>query len=231
MSEPTTNDNASIKVTPEQEIAQIEQAMESEAGNDKPGTEAKTPSEFEQLAAKKGWNNPDELAKAYQELESKLTPQSRELKELKEMVKEIQKSTAKPEIDPLDELPDDQKEALSLIERIIEKKLSPLLKRAEVEDAGKEIEGIKKQFPGSTDSEVEQAISLMEKYKSMPLGDAMKLVTYEKAKTNALASEKKAAMNKQNNRAFAESASDARKSGDTDYSKMTLEELESILPR
>lgn len=227
MSEPKTNDNASTEVTPEMELAELEQAMKSEAGEAK--TEAQT--EFEQLAAKKGWNSPDDLAKAYQELESKLTPQSRELKELREMVKEIRESTKKPEVDPLENLPDEQKEAISLLERLIEKKLSPLYKQVETQEADRRIKAVKGQFPEASDAEIDQALNLMERYHTLPLEDAIKIASYEKVKKGATANQKKAATAQQQKRAFAEGASDARKSDDNDYSKMTIEELESIIPR
>jgi hypothetical protein len=63
----------------------------------------------------------------------------------------------------------------------------------------------------------------------MALEEAVKIASYERASAAATASSKRTEADRQNKRAFAESASSARSGDDTDYSKMTLEELEEVL--
>jgi len=235
MSKSTTDGNASAETTPEVEIAKIEQAQASEA--DKAGQPDKTQeqSAFEKLAADKGFSSVDDLVESYRNLESKLAPQSRELKELKKMVQKIQESTTPKEEDPFSDLPQEQKEAISLLEKIVarqlDKRLSPLVQQAEVEQAKSKIQAVKQTYPDISDAEIESALDVMEKYPRMELSEAVKLVSFDKTYQKATSLSKKAASTQQNRKAFAESASEARQGDELDYSKMTLEELEKIIPK
>jgi len=65
----------------------------------------------------------------------------------------------------------------------------------------------------------------------MELSEAVKLVSFDKTYQKATSLSKKAASTQQNRKAFAESASEARQGDELDYSKMTLEELEKIIPK
>jgi tRNA C32,U32 (ribose-2'-O)-methylase TrmJ len=172
---------------------------------------------------------------SYRNLESKLAPQSRELKELKKMVQKIQESTTPKEEDPFSDLPQEQKEAISLLEKIVarqlDKRLSPLVQQAEVEQAKSKIQAVKQTYPDISDAEIESALDVMEKYPRMELSEAVKLVSFDKTYQKATSLSKKAASTQQNRKAFAESASEARQGDELDYSKMTLEELEKIIPK
>lgn len=235
MPNPTTDGNASVEVTPEVEIAQIEQAQSSEAGKAEQPDKTQEQSAFEKLAADKGFSSVDDLVDSYKNLESKLAPQSRELKELKSMVQKIQESTAPKEEDPFSDLPQEQKDAISLLEKIVarqlDQRLSPLVQQAEVEQAKSKIQAVKQTYPDIGDAEIESALDVMEKYPRMELSEAVKLVSFDKTYQKATNLSKKAASTQQNRKAFAESASEARQGDDLDYSKMTLEELEKIIPK
>lgn len=225
MSDPTIDAQAP---TPEQEIAQIEKAVGAETESAEQ-TEVQEPSAFDKLAGKKGFKSVDDLVGAYESLESKMNPTMKELKELKGMVKDIQESNKPVKEDPYANLPKEQQEALdllgSLLDQKLKTKLSPLLKKLEVEEASKQIQTIRKQFPGVDDGEIEQAISIMEKYPKMALEDAVKLSSYDRATSVA---RKKTETAQKTKRAFTESATSA-KTGDTDYSKLTISELEEML--
>jgi hypothetical protein len=212
---------------PEKAIADIEKAISSETEEAKQ-TEEK--SVFETLAEKKGFKSADDLATAYENLESKMNPTVSELKELKEMVRGIQESNKPAEEDPFADLPEEQKEAVGLLEKLLDKqlktKLSPLLKKLEVEEASKKISEVRKQFPDTSDAEIESALSLMEKYPKMDISDAMKITSYERAVSSA---RKRTEKKQQTKKSFTESASTARAGDDTDYSKLSLKDLEDLL--
>lgn len=214
--------------TPESEIAEIEKAVGVAADSAEP-TGDQEPSAFDKLAGKKGFKSVDDLVDAYSNLESKMNPTMKELKELKSMVKDIQAANKPEEKDPLNDLPQEQREAMDLLEKLLDKqlkaKLSPLLNKLEVEEASNKIKAVKKQFPDVEEAELEQAISMMEKYPNMSLEDAVKLSSYDRATT---AVRKRTESTQQAKRAFTESASSAR-TGDTDYSKLTMSELEEML--
>lgn len=235
MPKPTTDGKASIEATPETEIAEIEKAQELEAGKAEQPEKTQEQTAFEKLAVDKGFSSVDDLVESYKNLESKLAPQSRELKELKEMVRSIQESTAPKEVDPYEGLPQEQKEALDLLNKVIaqqlDKRLSPLMQKAEVEEAKGKIQVVKQNYPDVTDGDIEHALEVMKKYPKMELDEAIKLVSFDKTYQRATAFSKKTASTQQTRKAFAESASEARRGDDLDYSKMTLEELEQIIPR
>jgi tRNA C32,U32 (ribose-2'-O)-methylase TrmJ len=220
--------------TPEQEIAQIEKAIGDKTESAKPTEEQEqVKTAFDELAEVKNFKSVDDLVDAYKNLESKMNPTMKELKDLRVMVESIQEST-KPEVrDPFEDLPQEQREAIGLLDKLLDRqlntKLSPLLKKAEVEEAKQKITTVRKQFPGVNDEELNQAISIMEKYPQMELEEAVKIASYDRASRSASASSKRTETEMQNKRAFAESASTARQGDDTNYSKMNLKELEEIL--
>jgi hypothetical protein len=235
MPEPTTEGNASVEQTPEQEIATIEQAQESEAGEAQQPEKTQEQSAFDKLAADKGFSSVDDLVDSYKNLESKLAPQSRELKELKKMVSEIKESTKPKEEDPFADLPQEQREAVSLLEKIVARqlddRLSPLVEQAEVNQAKSKIQAVKKTYPDITDNQIEHALEVMSQYPKMDLQEAVKIASFDSTYDRLKRVKQKTASTEENKKAFAESASEARQGDDLDYSKMTLEELESIIPR
>jgi hypothetical protein len=235
MPEPTTGAQASVEASPQAEIAEIEKAVAAQAGEGEPTSENQEPSAFDKLAAKKGFKSVEDLVASYENLEKTLAPQASELKELRRMVGEINQQIKPKEKDILDDLPEDQRGAVSLLEQVLERKIktlmAPVLEKVEVEKASKRIQDVKEAFPGTDTADIDKAISIMEKYRDMTLEDAVRIATYEKAKQGAANVSRKTATNQQNKRAFAESASSARNADETDYSKMTFEELEQIIPR
>lgn len=236
MAQPTTEDNASTPKTPDQEISEIEQAQASEAGEVKqPDKTESELSAFDKLAQEKGFKSADALAESYKQLENKLAPQSREIKELKRMVSKIQESTAPKEADPLEDLPEEQKQALDLLAKVIDRRLddrlSPLVKQAEVDQAKTKIQAVKETYPEITDGEIEHALDIMSDYPKMDLEEAVKISSFDRTYGRLKTVKDKTASTSKNKKAFAESASDARQGDEMDYSKMTLEELEKIIPR
>lgn len=235
MPKPTTDDNASSELTPQKEIAQIEQAQESEAGKAEQPEKTQEPTAFEKLAEVKGFDSVEDLVESYKNLEAKLAPQTRELKELRSMVEEIKESTTPKPEDPYADLPQEQREAVSLLEKIVarqlDQRLSPIVEQAEVDRAKSKIQAIKETYPEITNDEIDQALEVMKQYTRMSLDEAVKIVSFDRTYGKLQKVNQKTASNQQNKKAFAESASEARKEDNLDYSKMTLEELEEIIPR
>ena len=220
--------------TPADEIAEIEKAVGVETEEAKQTTETKVEkSAFERLAEKKNFGSADDLAVAYENLESVMNPTRKELSELKEMVKGIQEQNKPVEVDPFADLPKEQRDAMDLLDKLLDrqlnKKLSPLLQKVEVDKASNRIAEVRKQFPEVKDNELNQALVIMKDYPKMSLKDAVKLASYDRATTKAKTNLKRTETSQKNKRAFSESASTARQGDDTDYSKMTMSELEEIL--
>lgn len=212
---------------PEAEIANIANEVEEKAI----GAETKSEvSAFDELAGKKGFGSVDELVDAYTNLESKMNPTMQELKELKGMVKSIQETNKPEEKDPYVDLPKEQQDAINLLNGLLEKqlssKLSPLLKKLEVEEAAGRIKSVRAKFPGVSDGELDSAITIMEKYPEMQLAEAVKIASYDRATQEA---KKRTERRSKTRSSFTESASSARTGEDVDYSKMTISELESML--
>jgi hypothetical protein len=70
----------------------------------------------------------------------------------------------------------------------------------------------------------------MEERPGLTLGDAVKLATYDKVREASQIQQNRTAQAQQKTRSFVESSKTSR-SGDIDYSKLSLEELEAILPK
>jgi tRNA C32,U32 (ribose-2'-O)-methylase TrmJ len=220
--------------TPANEIAEIEKAVGAETESAKQTEEQEqVKSAFDELAEIKNFDSVDDLVDAYKNLESKMNPTMQELKELRGMVEKIQESTKPEEKDPFDDLPKEQREAVGVLQQLLDrelnKKLSPLLQRAKVDEASQRIAKIKKQFPEISNNELDQAINLMERNPQIELSQAVKIINYDRLSKKVNASSRRTEKEQQNKRAFAESASNARRGDDTDYSKMTIEELEEVL--
>jgi len=237
MPEPTTS-AASDKVADSPELKQLEQAVaeagqtdKTETSSDEQTTETSPMGEaFAELAQKKGFKSVDDLVDAYKNAESYSTRMSQELKSIKDEIKSLK--TPQPE-DPYQNLPADQKQALSLLEQVIDKavskRLQPLQEDLEVRRAGNQIEAVKGQYPEVSDSDINQALDIMESNPKMPLEYAIKIATFDKVRSSSQQTQKKTEKIQQKERAFVESAKTS-KTGEVDYSKLTLDELESILP-
>lgn len=95
-----------------------------------------TPSAWDELAAKKGFQSPDELARAYQELEGRHTQVSQGLSELikARMEGEAPAQAVTPQVLQSHEDPTTTEEALKVVENLISKKVRPLQDRVELQD-------------------------------------------------------------------------------------------------
>jgi type VI protein secretion system component VasK len=189
---------------------------------------------FQELAEKKGFKSVEDLARAYQNLEGFNTKLSQEVRAIRDEVKKV---TAPKQEDPMANLPPEQQQALKLLRTVIQDEISrtiqPLREDVEVRRAGSEIERVRQTFKESgipvSDVTMEQAVEVVQRHPSLSLEEAVKLVTYEEAKRVGEVQKNKAEVTQQKKRAFVESAQTS-KTGEVDYSKLSLEELESILP-
>jgi len=242
MSDETTTQTASNdEVQKNPELVKLEQAIEAEAvSKDSPTedqqSEAPYGQAFKEIAEKKGFKSPDDLVKAYVNLESQSTKTSQEVKELRELAKEIRSAqTPQKQDDLYKDLPQEQRQALELLGKVIderlESKLQPLKSNLEVQEAQKEMQSVKERFPGVSNADLEEAINYVDKNPSLPLEAAIKIVTYDNASKVQQASEKKTAKTQQKKRAYVESAKGSKTGDSIDYSSLTLEELENILPK
>lgn len=239
MTEPTTSAASDASIASNPELKQLEQAI-AEAGqaettqNSSENQAAETPQygeAFTRLAEKKGFKSVDDLVKAYENAEGYSTKLSQEMKDIKSEIRSLK--TPQTDNDPYHNLPDEQKKAISILEQVIDravsKRLQPLQEDLEVRRAGTQIEAVKGQYPELNDDDINSALDRMEKNHSLTLDDAVKLATFDKFRSSNQTSMKKAEQAQQKQRAFVESAKTS-KSGEVDYSKLTLDELESILP-
>jgi hypothetical protein len=224
------------------ELLKLEQAVKAEAGTAKSPETSSEEKEvleapehgqaFQELSEKKGFKSVDELVRAYQTTEGYSTQLSQEMKELRE---EIKQSNAPQSEDPYGDLPQEQKQALDLLRNVvneeIQKSISPIKEDFEVKKASEQLNAIRDSFKGVSDADLDAAISRKESIPGLSLEEAVKIVTYEAARSDGTTQRKRAAKTKQKNRAYVESGKTSKTGGDIDYSKLSLEELESILPK
>lgn len=233
---PTTKDASESPVEPT--IADLEQAINAAAGQEQT-TEAASedtgdsaaPAEgqaLQELLEKKGFKSADDLAAAYMEAEGYNTRLAQQIKDLSS---KIERAIPQPKVeDPFSDLPDEQRQALDLLGRIIDQKISPLREDLEVRKAGQEIQSVKDAFPGISNEQIEDAMSVVQRSPGLALEDAIKIVTYEAARETSQTQKSRATKTQAKKRAFVETAKTSRSGGDIDYSNLSLEELESILP-
>lgn len=123
------NDQVVDQVAPEGQTTPTEQSPTVQPdGATSEGEEAPKGTTFQELAAKKGWNSPDDLAKAYRELESHSTKVSQKASDLE---KEF---FSKQESSPSQTLPDDA--ALQELDKFVNQRVSKEIQaiRAEFQD-------------------------------------------------------------------------------------------------
>jgi|GEM_PF-2352010 len=222
------------------ELLKLEQAIEAEAGTaESPETSSKENQEtdapygkaFQDLAEKKGFKDVDDLVKAYQNAESSSTRISQEIKDLRT---EIKQSNAPQADDPYSDLPPEQKQALELLRSVVQdeigKSISPLKEDFEVKQASLKLQEVRDAFPGVSDYQLDEAITQTEKVPGLTLEQAVKIITYDDARSDGTTQRKRAAKTQQKKRAYVESGKTSKTGGDLDYSKLSLEELEKILP-
>ena len=243
MTEETKTPTASSDpVTENPELKKLEQAVESEAvSEDSPKLEAEKPASdvapaegqaYQALAEKKGFKSADDMAKAYQNAESQNT---RLAQEMRDLAKEVKQATAPQADDPFKDIPDDQRQALDLLGRVIDEKLDaklqPLRSDMEVRSAQSEIAKVRESFPSVDDTQIQQAIGVVDKHPSLSLDDAVRIVTYSEAESTSKVTQAKVATDQQKKRAYVESGKTAKVADTIDYNKLSLEELEAILPK
>jgi hypothetical protein len=238
MDEPTTKPTASSDAG---ELAKLEQAVKDAAGESitpdaQESTAEEAPQapqfgkEFQDIAEKKGFKSPDDLVRSYRELEAYKTQLEQDRKELLAAVKQ----TA-PQAKDEEELPPQQREALSLlekvVERVMEKKIAPITESFEVQKAKEEISKVQSKFPDFSGYAVENAIRYVQKNPSLTLEEAHKILSYPTRVQEVQTQEFKAAKSAEKAKAYTESARSAKSGSDIDYSKLSLEEMEAILPK
>jgi len=238
---PTTKDASSSIIGADSnspDLLKLEQAV-SEAGKTEPTTETSEEAAEPQapdmgqalgeLAEKKGFKSADDFLKWNQNLEKQNTQMSQKMSEL---ANKVEQALPKQQVeDPFANLPSEQREALDMLGRIIDQKISPLREDLEVRKAGAEIQSVKERFPGIDNTKIEEALSYVERSPGIQLEDALKIVTYESAQATSQIQKERATKTQQKKRAFVETAKTSRAGGDIDYSNLSLEELENILPQ
>lgn len=234
MPEPTTQAASSIDA----KLAQMEQEVSAQAGEAETNeqlTETKAPESgapeygqaFAELAKKKGFKNPDELVRAYQHLESRSTKAEQQASSLQEQLEQVNKMQATPGIT------DDQQQALAIleqtIERVMAKKLAPIQDTLGVQKVDRMVADMQMIRPDFKGEVVDQTLAYMVDHRGLSMEDAYKIVTFDQHRANSDKQEVRQAKETQKSRAYVESAGSS-KTPETDYSKLSLAELEEILP-
>jgi hypothetical protein len=223
-----------------QELAKLEQAVKADQAETESVASEDTQTEnapespfgeaFAQIADKKGFKSVDDLVRAYENAESFNTKLAQEMQGVKEEIRKV----ATPQPQPQDNLPPEQKQALDMLRGLIREELSgslePLKNDFETRRAQESIDKVKQTYNVS-DDDVEQALAIMQQNKSLALEDAVKIATYEQRAQQANLQQGRTAKTQQAKRAFVETAKTSKSSGDTDYSKLSLEELERLIPK
>jgi hypothetical protein len=181
--------------------------------------------EYEGLISKKGFKSPDDLAKAYQELEGRAS-------RVENMAREALKKANEKQAEEED---DDQKEGIELLRGIIREELrgvtAPIMEdrnRKMVED---EIDRVKSVYPDFEGRLVDDSVRMVAEGKANSLEDAYRILTYDLVREKAGLISSKEESRAQKKQAYSEDAKGASGSRELDYENMTLEELEQVLPR
>jgi len=232
------SDSTTLEASTEAVKAEVEQAVKAELAE----TEGTSPSDtqeadapfgeaFQQLAEKKGFKSVDDLVSAYTHAEKFNTQLSQEIKGLTNEIRSNKVAT--PQSDPNDNLPPEQKKALdvlrSVVEDVVAKSLNPIKEDLETRKAREDINTVKGQF-GVNDDDVDAALSIMRQRPGLSLEDAIKIATYDHVSKGAKLQQGRTEKTQSKQRAFSESARTSKTTGEIDYSKLSLEELEAILP-
>lgn len=239
MSDSTTKAASGDSVVDSPELKKLEQAAMAE----QPETEDTSPEDtqaedapeesqfgqaFQSLAEKKGFKDVNDLVRAYENLEGHNTKLAQEVRQA---LKETRQQA--PQRAPDADMTPEQQKALGLLRSIIseeiQKTVQPLREDVETRRAREEITKVKETY-GVTDSDVDAALYKLQEIPGITLEDAIKLVTFPQARQKANIHKGRTEKTQQKTRAYAESAKTSKSSGDIDYSKLTLEEMEQILP-
>lgn len=242
MNEPTTQADASS------ELEALEQAIEAEAGNSNDQQDGQSDDQeatqdapeygqaFQELATKKGFKSVDDLVNAYQSLESRSTraEQARSATEKRVSVLESQLSNVQQQQQQSNLAPEEQS-ALKLLEdtiqRTIDAQLAPLKQQMGAQKVQTQIDAVKASFPWADNNDIDYTLELMVNHPSISMDQAFKMATFDKASSISRTQAQKAKSQDSKNRAFVEGAGSSKGSSNLDYKKMTLDDLERILPK
>jgi len=224
----------------EAELAKMEQAVKAEAGSEaKPDASKESAKEeapesqfgqaFDDLADKKGFKDVDTLVRSYQELETYKTRLEQDKSKLIDSVKQTVPSKSNAE-----SLPDEQQKALDMLRGVVQdvvgKELAPVKETFDQQRVKDEIASVQTRYPDFKGYALENALRFAMDNPKVSLEDAYKVTSFDSASSVGQAKEEKAAKAKVKTRAFTESAKTAKSDG-VDYSKLSLEEMEQILPK
>lgn len=233
MAEPTTEGAVSVDA----QLADMEQAVNAQAGTSETAEQesseqvAETQNDwkiFQQLAEKKGFKSPDDLAKSYMALESRSTKAEQSKAGLEQQLEQIK------QLKDTMNVSDEQERALQIleqtVEKALEKRLRPIEETIGVQKVDKMVKDLQTVYPDFTGSVVDQTLDYMVDHRGVSMEDAFKIISWEQVKEKGATSQVKQAKEQEKSRAFVESASSAKSDSSIDYSKLSLDELEDILP-
>lgn len=234
MTEPTTQGAVSVDA----QLAAMEQAVTAQAGESESAEQVSSTQEneqtqndwkiFQQLAEKKGFKSPDDLAKSYMALESRSTKAEQGRASLEKQLESIKQLKETMSVD------DEQQRALQIleqtVEKALEKRLRPIEESIGVQKVEKMVKDLQTVYPDFTGSVVDQTLDYMVDHRGVSMEDAFKIISWEQVKQTGATNQVKQAKEQEKSRAFVESAGSAKSDSSVDYSKLSLDELEDILP-
>ncbi len=217
--EQATNKELAAEVTPEAPKAE---EVKSEAPTDEVGQA------FKDLQEKKGFKSTEDLARAYKALESRSTKAEQSNRALEEQLSSVQKMRE------AGQLSSEQDQALQVLESTIEKVLSKRLRPIEdsigIQKVDRMIADFQTQRPDFKGAIVDEVLDYMVDHKGISMEDAYKIKAFDSVSTSAKKSEAVRTRETEVSKAFVESANTAKSGKEIDYSKLSLEELEEIIP-
>lgn len=217
----------------------LEEAPEKSTEPEQPKPEEKSEEKaldlgarYEELVKKKGFKSPEDLASAYENLEKRA---SRVENMAREALQKVNSSANQPQ----EELGDEQAQALDLLRKTVREEvqsavrdeLTPIRAEQDRKYVDQEIADVQAKLPWFKGQVVTDAVQKVARGEAKNLEEAAKILTYDiatQATREATAKEEKTLEKKS---AYAESAGGSSSPKEVDYSSMTLEELEDVLPK
>ena len=218
--EQADKENLSVSEDTQQESPEVkEEAQESEPESEN----LSLGKEYEKLAEKKGFKTPDDLARSYEDLESRTS-------RVEQMARDALKK-----VDQAPKESNEQAEALEVLRGVVREELrgamQPLQEDRNRQQVDKEIQKVREAYPDFEGRIVDDAMQLAASGRAKNLEDAYRILTFDIARGRASEIVQKEEKLTQKKTAFAEPASGAAGSKDIDYDGMTLDELEKVLPK
>lgn len=230
-------DTTSVAASADQTLEQLEQAVnaasEAEQKQSKDHVESAQENApeygqaFKELAEKKGFKTPDDLVRSYKALESRSTKSEQAKSQLEQQVEQMK------QLKDTGQLNTEQEQALAVLEstidKVLSKKLAPIQEIIGVQKVDRMIGDLQAIHPEFKGAIVDETLDLMMSNKSLSMEDAYKLASWDSVRQTGQSTATKEKKVQEKSRAFTESAANS-KSDDVDYSKLSLEEMENILP-